>query len=243
LGVLRLDFITLFPEVILASTSSSILSRAEAKGLVKFRAVNPRDYTYDRNHKVDDTPYGGQPGMLIRAEPVALAVESVLEDTGAAVIVTDPAGRQFRQEDAARLSKFGQIVFLCGHYEGFDERVIARYATHAYSIGDYVLTNGEMPALVMADSVARLLPGVLGDEASLLADSYNGAMLSAPNFTRPEVWRGEPVPDVLKSGNHEAIADWRACESRKITSRLRPEMLARADITLPPPKRVRRTSE
>lgn len=238
--MLRLDFITLFPEVILPSIKSSMLARAASRGLVEFQTVNPRDYTYDRHAKVDDTPFGGEPGMLIKAEPVAQAIESVLRPD-AAVVLTDPAGMAFAQSSAQELTQFDQILFVCGHYEGIDDRVCQRFVTHRFSIGDYVLTNGEMPALVMADAVVRLLPGVLGDEGSLAADSYHGSMLSAPNYTRPEVWRDESIPAVLKSGDHKKIVGWRVEQSLSITKANRPDLLAQADFSLPPkPKRRRK---
>jgi tRNA (guanine37-N1)-methyltransferase len=227
---MTVDFLTLFPATVRAVLGEGILARAEAAGLARFRTVNPRDFCYDRHQKVDDSPFGGEPGMLIRAEPVTFALESLSIDETTAVVLTDPAGRPFRQRDARELSGRKHIVFLCGHYEGFDHRVKTELATHAFSIGDYVLTNGEMPALVMADSIVRLLPGVLGNASSLDADCHADGLLSAPNYTRPEVWRDIPVPDVLRGGNHAAIARWRREQALRLTRELRPDLLASAPL-------------
>ena len=226
-----MDFVTLFPQMVLAASGHSILGRAQAAGHVAFRAFNPRDYAYDRHRKVDEAPYGGGPGMLLKAEPVALALEALQPVEGAAVVLTDPSGSLFDQAAARELSERPQVVFLCGHYEGFDHRVRTRLATHVLSIGDYVLTNGELPALVMADAVTRLLPGVLGNEGSLEVDSHSGeGLLGAPNFTRPEVWRGERVPDVLLSGDHQAIARWRHEQALRLTQELRPELMKHSGL-------------
>lgn len=213
-----------------APLGHSILGRATEKGAVSFGFANPRDFTYDRHQKVDDTPFGGEPGMLIKAEPTAIALESLGLAEDAAVILTDPAGLPFTQASARELSGRSHIVFLCGHYEGFDHRVKTQLATHAFSIGDYVLTNGELPALVMADAIVRLLPEVLGNEGSLAADSHSDGLLSAPNYTRPDVWRGEAVPEVLKSGNHGAIARWRREQALRATREVRPDLLASARL-------------
>jgi tRNA (guanine37-N1)-methyltransferase len=227
----RIDFVTLFPEMVLAVLRQSMLGRAQRSGLLHVSAVDPRDFTYDRHQKVDDSPFGGQPGMLIRPEPVARAIGS-LGTTGASeVVLTAPTGRPFDQAAASQLSSAPHIVFLCGHYEGFDHRVETVLSTSVYSIGDYVLTNGELPALVMADAVARLIPGVLGDEASLESDSHSDGLLSAPNYTRPENWDGNPVPEVLRSGDHGAISRWRRAESLRITADVRPDLLAKARLT------------
>jgi tRNA (guanine37-N1)-methyltransferase len=226
----RVDFVTLFPEMLSAPLGHSILGRAAASGRVAFRTANPRDYAYDRHQKVDDTPFGGEPGMLIRAEPVALAIESLSPAEDAAVVLTDPAGLPFTQSNAQQLSQRSQVVFLCGHYEGIDHRIKTRLCTHAFSIGDYILTNGEMPALVMADAIVRLLPGVLGNAASLEADSHSDGLLSAPNYTRPEVWRDEAVPAVLRSGDHKAVAKWRREQALRLTRDVRPDLLAKARL-------------
>lgn len=242
------------------------MARAESAGHVEFSVVNPRNYTYDPHKKVDDIPYGGHPGMLMKAEPVALAIEAIkgsgsrkdnspspfLEaesesnkvDAGwpsvdkgggvgvgvpdqeekVAIILTEPSGIPFTQAHAQALSKYDQIIFVCGHYEGIDHRIEETFATHVFSIGDYILTNGELPALVMADAVTRLLPGVLGNENSLDEESFQNNLLGAPNYTRPEVWRGKAIPEVLKSGNHKAIDKWRLEESKRRTKERRPDL-------------------
>jgi tRNA (guanine37-N1)-methyltransferase len=229
----RIDFVSLFPEMILPSLAHSILRRAQEAERVQFRAVNPRDFCYDRHQKVDDAPFGGEPGMLIRPEPVAAALEWLAQgqEAASAVVLTAPTGKLFNQAAATDLARLNRVVFLCGHYEGFDHRVETQLATHVFSIGDYVLTNGEMPALVMADAIVRLLPGVLGDPGSLQADSFNDGLLSAPNYTRPEVWQGEAVPAVLKSGDHKAIAKWRREQSLNITASIRPDLLSKANLS------------
>jgi tRNA (guanine37-N1)-methyltransferase len=229
--MLRVDFVTLFPGIVQAALSDSIMARAVEKAAVRFSIANPRDFCYDAHQKVDDTPYGGEAGMLIRAEPVALALESLDARKGsAAIVLTAPTGSLFDQSAARELAGFQHIALLCGHYEGFDHRVESSLATHVFSIGDYVLTNGELPALVIADAVVRLLPGVLGSERSIEADSFADGMLSAPNYTRPENWRGLEVPAVLRSGDHAAIRRWRREQSLRLTLRRRPELLARARL-------------
>lgn len=230
----RVDFVTLFPEMVRPALSHSILGRASANGLVEFGMANPRDFCHDRHLKVDDKPFGGEPGMLIRAEPVVRAVEwlvSVGSNRQPAVVLTAPTGRTFDQAAARELAEFTHVIFLCGHYEGIDHRVEESLCTHVLSIGDYVLTNGELPALVMADALVRLLPGVLGSSASLDADSFSDGLLSAPNYTRPESWRGMDVPPVLLSGDHKKIAQWRRAYALRLTRDLRPDLLARTKLT------------
>lgn len=227
--MLRIDFLTLFPEVVLGAARHSILSRAEQEGKVAFNAVNPRDFTYDRHGKVDDSPYGGASGMLISVEPVHLALRSIGIDPNpsgkVAVVLTDPTGMTYTQAQAQHLSQMERVVFLCGHYEGFDDRVRQLFATHVYSIGDYVLTGGEFPALVMADSIVRILPGALGSEGSLHQDSHSDGLLSAPNFTRPEEYLGLKVPEVLMGGDHKKIAQWKRRQSLEVTRANRPDLL------------------
>jgi tRNA (guanine37-N1)-methyltransferase len=227
---MELTFITLFPDHIRPWATGSIIGRACDSGALKIHYRNPRDYTYDRHHKVDDAPYGGQPGMLIRAEPVALAIES-LDRTPEVVILTDPAGIPFRQSDAVRLSEAKSIALICGHYEGVDDRIADEFCALRFSIGDYVLTGGELPAMVMADAIVRILPGVLGDPASLMADSHSDGLLSAPNYTVPVEWRGREVPSVLRSGNHAEIAEWRRTQALLQTQRHRPDLFCQAAIT------------
>ncbi len=204
---------------------TSMTGRAEAKGIVRYVASDPRDFTTDNHRTVDDKPYGGGPGMVMKPEPVALAIDSLnLPDT-AEVILTDPVAPLFTQGDAVALSDNRDVVFVCGHYEGIDERIRERYATKVFSIGDYILTGGELPALVMADSIVRLLPGVLGCEDSLNIDSYSNNLLSYPQYTRPENWRGMGIPEVLKSGHHKEIEKWRREQSELRTREFRPDLL------------------
>lgn len=230
----RVEFVTLFPEMVMATLGHSILGRASEAGVVEFRTANPRDFCHDRHAKVDERPFGGEPGMLIRAEPVARAVEWLDRDSNhvkKAVVLTAPTGRTFDQNAARELAAFDRVTFLCGHYEGIDHRVEEAICTHVFSIGDYVLTNGELPALIMADAMVRLLPGVLGSAESLDADSFSDGLLSAPNYTRPAVWRGREVPAELTRGDHKAIARWRRKRSLQLTRDLRPDLLAKAKLT------------
>lgn len=229
---MRFGFVTLFPAEIAAHMGSSILGRAADKGIISWEAANPREFAYDAHRKTDDTPYGGEPGMLMRAEPVRLALSHLLgahllggevrsrEDLPArtAVVVTEPGGRLFEQKMANGWAELDRVIFVCGHYEGIDHRFEERFATDVVSIGDFVLTGGELPALVMADAVARRVPGTLGAAGSLDADSFSGGRgVSAPNYTRPPVWLGEPVPEVLLSGDHARIAAWREAQAEART--------------------------
>jgi tRNA (guanine37-N1)-methyltransferase len=225
---MRIDFVTLFPEMVLGALEHSITQRAQNSGAAIYGAANPRDFTTDKHRTVDDNPFGGGPGMLMKAEPVALAIESL--GSADAIVMTDPTGLRFEQKDAQGLSALDHVVFVCGHYEGIDDRVRQRCATHVFSIGDFVLTNGEMPALVMADAIVRLLPGVLGSEESLGIDSHSDGLLSAPQFTRPEVWRDITVPSVLLSGNHKEIEQWKRRESLRLTREQRPDLFGRAEL-------------
>ncbi len=223
-------FVTLFPEMVQEALSHSIMSRAVAAGAVKFETANPRDFATDKHRSVDDSSYGGGPGMVMMAPLIASALESLKPGPDAAVVLCDPAGLPFDQSVARGLASFTHIVFICGHYEGVDERVRTLLATHVYSIGDYVLTGGELPALVMADAVVRLLPGVLGDPGSHEDDSHADGLLGFPLFTRPETFRGERVPGVLLSGDHGAIRKWRRARQINRTRALRPDLFAKADI-------------
>jgi len=230
--VLRIDFVTLFPEMMLGAARHSMLKRAEDSGLVAFGAVDPRSFAADRHRTVDDTPFGGGPGMLMKPEPLDAAIRSILPQPakGTAVVMPDPTGTPFTQNDAAELAGSGHVVFVCGHYEGIDERIADKWVTHRFSIGDYVLTGGELPALVMADAIVRLVPGVLGDAASLAIDSHADGLLSAPQYTRPDVWEGLEVPTVLRSGDHGAIAKWKRRQALLATRQRRPDLFARANL-------------
>ena len=229
--MLRVDFVTLFPEMVLDALSHSIMSRAVKAGAVEFGTSNPRDFVHDKHKTVDGTNYGGGPGMVMMAPPIKDAIDALQPGAKTPVILCDPAGEKFTQRAAQALSKEDRLIFLCGHYEGVDDRVRTQLATHVYSIGDYVLTGGELPALVMADSVVRLLPGVLGDPASLEDDSHADGLLGFPLFTRPEEFMGEQVPDVLRSGNHKEIAKWRRQRQVQATRTRRPDLFCQADLS------------
>lgn len=217
---LRADVLTIFPEACEPYLSASILGRARRAGILDVRVHQLRDWTHDKHHRVDDKPFGGGPGMVMKVEPfhdalVALGLRTkkgakTAKAKKARVILTSAKGKPFTQADARRLARYGRLVFLCGRYEGVDERVAAKLADEERSIGPYVLTGGELPALVMLDAVARLRPGVLGKEASLAEESWSdGATTEYPQYTRPEAYLGWKVPDVLLSGDHKKIAEWR----------------------------------
>lgn len=206
------------------------MGRAVAGGAVEFRQFDPRDHATDKHRSVDDTPYGGGPGMVLMAPLVAAALAQTEPGPATAVVLTDPAAPRFDQEAASTLAGLDHVVFVCGHYEGIDERVRSTLCTHAYSIGDFVLTGGELPALVMADAIVRLLPGVLGDPRSHQDDSHSDGLLGFPLFTRPLEFNGETVPDVLVSGNHGEIARWRRRQQIMRTRANRPDLFAQADL-------------
>ena len=229
--MLRIDFVSLFPEMVLGAARHSILKRAEEAEIVHFGAVNPREFTHDKHRTVDDDPFGGGPGMLMKCEPLGAAIDSLLPDENTAVVMTYPTGAPFSQAAAHELAGKPRIIFVCGHYEGIDDRIRRLYATHTFSIGDFVLTGGELPALVMADAVVRLLPGSLGCSESLGADSHAEGLLSAPQFTRPESFKGEQVPEVLRSGDHGAVQRWRRGEALRTTRARRPDLFWRARLT------------
>lgn len=202
----------------------SMMKRAERMGKVRFRAVNPRDFTKDRHQTTDDRPYGGGSGMVMMAPPLFEAVESVVTP-GARVIFMTPQGRRFGQERAVEFAGCGHLIFVCGHYEGVDERVAEHLATDEVSIGDYVLTNGTLAAAVVIDAVVRLIPGVLGAENGAADESFNGGLLEYPQYTRPADFRGMKVPGVLLGGDHEKIGAWRSREALRRTKTRRPDLL------------------
>lgn len=219
--------LTLFPEMIEQGLHTSILGRAMERGLITLETVDIRDYTEDRHRKVDDYPYGGGAGMVMQAEPVYQACEAVqrrIAGKRARVIYVTPQGHVFHQAMAEELSREEDLIFLCGHYEGIDERVLEEVVTDYVSIGDYVLTGGELPAMVMIDAISRLVPGVLSNEASAEFESFHDNLLEYPQYSRPEVWRGKPVPPVLLSGNHDRIEDWRKEHSILRTKERRPDL-------------------
>jgi tRNA (guanine37-N1)-methyltransferase len=228
---MRFDIFTLLPEVFPPYLESSILNRARQRDLIDVRVHNIRDWTHDRHHVTDDTPYGGGGGMVMKPEPVFEAVESVLGPQPACpVILLTPQGRVFDQSLAQEYSRFEQIALVCGRYEGWDERIRAHLATDELSVGDFVLTGGELPALIVVDALSRLIPGVLGDPDGASDDSHASGLLEYPHYTRPPEFRGWGVPEVLLSGDHGKIAKWRREQSLLRTLQRRPDLLDKADL-------------
>ena len=225
--------LTLFPEMITNGLETSILGRAAAKGIVSFEAVNIRDYTLERHGKVDDYPYGGGAGMVMQAEPIYRAYAALVEKIGKKprVIYMTPQGQTFNQRIAEDLAKEEDLVFLCGHYEGVDERVLEMIATDYLSAGDYVLTGGELPAMMMIDCISRLVPGVLNNNVSAEFETFHDNLLEYPQYTRPEVFMGKKVPDILLSGHHANVEKWRREQSIIRTLKNRPELLEDAVLS------------
>ena len=218
--------LTLFPEMVMQGLHTSSLGRAVERQHISIEAVNIRDYTTDKHGKVDDYTYGGGAGMLMQAQPVYDAWLSVAERTAskARVIYVTPQGQTFHQEMAKEFAKEEDLIFLCGHYEGIDERVLEEIVTDYVSIGDYVLTGGELPAMVMIDAVARLVPGVLHNDESAATESFHNDLLEYPQYSRPEVWRDKRVPEILLSGNHAKVDEWRLAQSIERTRQRRPDL-------------------
>ncbi len=228
---MRIDLVTIFPRFCDGPLGEGIVRRAIDRGLVDVRVHDLRDYTTDRHRSVDDVSYGGGPGMVFKPEPLFRAVDAIRAEAGIdAVILTSPQGRPFTQAAAERLAALGHIVVLCGRYEGVDDRVREALATEALSIGDFVLSGGELPALVIVDAVVRLQPGAVGDEDSVEEDSFSRGLLDYPHYTRPAEFRGWRVPDVLMSGNHAEIRRWRKREALARTLALRPDLLPSAEL-------------
>jgi tRNA (guanine37-N1)-methyltransferase len=238
---MQFEVFTLLPEIFPPYLESSILNRARQKGLIDVRVHNIRDYTHDKHHTTDDTPYGGGGGMVMKPEPVFEAVETVLglaslqtqpeTASNIPIILLTPQGRVFTQRIAEELSRYERIVLLCGRYEGIDERIREHLVTDEISIGDYVLTGGELPALMIIDAVSRLLPGVLGDPTGAEDDSHSMGLLEYPHYTKPPEFRGWKVPDVLASGNHAKINKWRREQAITRTFNKRPDMLEKAELS------------
>ena len=257
---MRFDILTLFPGMFVGPFNASILKRARERGYINIHIYNIRSFAFDKHRVTDDYPYGGGAGMVMKVEPLVAGVEAVLGDTPAAaaaevdiwsgapagvpqsaladkaprVILLTPSGKRFDQELALELAREPRLVFLCGHYEGIDERVRQTIVTDELSIGDYVLTGGELAAMVVVDAVARLQPGVLGDAESHRDESFSpetGSLLEYPHYTRPPVWRGQAVPDVLLSGNHAAIARWRREQALRRTLETRPDLIERSPLS------------
>jgi len=221
---MQIDIITLFPEICRAPLNESMMKRAQESGALRLRIHNLREWTTDKHHTVDDSPYGGGQGMVMKPEPVFAAVESLLKDSSKVVLMT-PQGHKLDQQMAREFSAEEHLIIVCGHYEGIDHRVVDHLVNAEISIGDYVLTNGAIAAVVFVDAVARLLPGVLGHEQSALDDSFSSGLLEAPQYTRPAEFLGWKVPEILLSGNHEEIVAWRKSEARRRTRENRPDLL------------------
>ena len=231
---MHFHIMTLFPEMVLQGLHTSILGKAAQKGILTMDAVNIRDFTKDKHLKVDDYPYGGGAGMVMQAQPVFDAYQSIKDRIGYAprTIYLTPQGPCFHQEMAKQMAKEEHLVFLCGHYEGIDERVLVEFVTDYVSIGDYVLTGGELPAMVMVDAISRMVPGVLTNEESGETESFEGNLLEYPQYTRPAEWNGKKVPDVLLSGDHVKIEAYRREQSILRTKQFRPDLLKKADLTI-----------
>jgi tRNA (guanine37-N1)-methyltransferase len=228
----RFDIVTIFPRMVEAGIAEGVISRGLERGLLDVKIHDLRDFTTDRHRSVDDVPYGGGPGMVMKPEPLLRAVEHVRATRGVAdtVVLLTPQGRPFTQVEAERLGRLGHVVLLCGRYEGMDERVRELVATEELSIGDYVLSGGELAALVVVDAVSRLVPGVVGDEQSVAEDSFSRGLLDYPHYTRPAEVAGRRVPDVLLSGHHAEVRRWRRKAALARTLARRPELLERARL-------------
>jgi tRNA (guanine37-N1)-methyltransferase len=228
---MQIDLLTLFPEFFVSPLRQSMLRRAQLLGKVSFRVLNLRDFATDRHRVTDDRPYGGGPGMVLKPEPVVAAIRRVRqEDPRVRVILLSPAGALFDQKRARDLAQYPRLLLVCGHYEGVDERV-RHFVDEDLSIGDYVLTGGEVAALVVVDAVTRLIPGVLGGEGATEEESFQTGLLEYPHYTRPRVFEGLAVPEILLSGDHARVARWRREEALKRTARLRPDLLVRARLS------------
>jgi tRNA (guanine37-N1)-methyltransferase len=223
--MMRFDVVSLFPRMFLGPLQESILSRAQRRGLVTIYLHQLRDYAFDRHQMTDDMPYGGGAGMVMKPEPLFRAVESLAPSAATPIILLSPQGRTLDQATVRGLAEHSRLVLICGHYEGFDERIRDHLVSDEISIGDYVLTGGELAAMVVIDAVSRWLPGVLGDEESARQDSYAHDLLEGPQYTRPASFRGWEVPEILRSGNHAAIAAWKRQQALERTARRRPDLL------------------
>jgi tRNA (guanine37-N1)-methyltransferase len=229
---MKFDVVTIFPQMIEGGLAEGVVARGRERGLIDIAVHDLREFTTDRHRSVDDVPYGGGPGMVMKPEPLVKAVDRIRETRGVpdVVIVTSPQGRRFSQDEAVRLSGLSHVVLLCGRYEGMDERVLTLVGADELSIGDYVLSGGELPALVIVDAVSRLVPGVVGDEQSVEEDSFSRGLLDYPHFTRPAEFAGLKVPDVLLSGHHAEVRRWRKKAALARTLARRPELLAQAAL-------------
>ncbi|HHV50110.1 MAG TPA: tRNA (guanosine(37)-N1)-methyltransferase TrmD [Candidatus Avimonas sp.] len=230
---MRIDLMTLFPDMCETVLNESIIGRARKKGAIEIYTHQIRDYTLNKQKQVDDYPYGGGMGMVMNAQPIADCFRAVCEKAGSRphLIYMSPQGTVLTQKKARELAQLPSICILCGHYEGVDQRVLDAFVDEEISIGDYVLTGGELPALVLIDCIARMVPGVLSDEACFTEESHYSGLLEYPQYTRPAVWEGREVPEILLSGHHEKIAEWRREQSLIRTFRLRPDLLEHAELT------------
>ncbi|MDX8365042.1 tRNA (guanosine(37)-N1)-methyltransferase TrmD [Cytobacillus sp. IB215665] len=230
---MKIDILTLFPEMFEGVFGHSILKKAQDKEAVSLKATNFREYTTNKHGKVDDYPYGGGAGMVLTPQPIFSAIEDLSKEinTNPRIILMCPQGEKFNQSKAKELSTEDHIVFICGHYEGYDERIREHLVTDEISIGDFVLTGGELASMVVIDSVVRLLPGVLGNDESAVEESFSMGLLEHPQYTRPANFQDHQVPDVLLSGNHQRISEWRQKESLRRTLLRRPDLLSQADLT------------
>ncbi|OKP83872.1 tRNA (guanosine(37)-N1)-methyltransferase TrmD [Paenibacillus sp. P32E] len=233
---MRIDVLTLFPEMCEGVFGTSILGKAREKGIVSLNAVNFRDFSGNKHNSVDDTPYGGGGGMVLKPDPIFAAVEHVLAVLGnqkkPRIILMCPQGQTYTQQMAEELAQEEHLIFICGHYEGYDERIREHLVTDELSIGDYVLTGGELPALTVIDSIVRLQPGALGNETSAVTDSFSTGLLEYPHYTRPAEFRGWKVPDILLSGHHANIEVWRREQALQRTLERRPDLLETAELTV-----------
>lgn len=229
---MKIDVLTLFPGMFTGPLDESIVHRARQQGRLNLRVINLRDYTHDRHRTVDDRPFGGGPGMLLKPEPIFEAVED-LRSEATRVVLLSPAGRRFDQALARTWAQEAHLLLICGSYEGVDERVRTGLVDVEVSIGDYVLTNGALPAMVVIDAVTRLIPGVLGKDESAAEESFSRGELEYPQYTRPAEFRGMKVPEILLSGNHAEIAAWRAAQAQQLTRQRRPDLMLAAELELP----------
>lgn len=229
--MMKIDYLTLFPEMFDGVLNHSILKRAQDKNIIEVNTVNFRDYAENKHNQVDDYPYGGGQGMVLKPEPVFNAMKDLKHTDKTRVILMCPQGRPFSQAIAEELSEAEHIVFICGHYEGYDERIRENLVTDEISMGDYVLTGGELPAMTMTDAIVRLIPGVLGNEQSHQDDSFSDGLLEFPQYTRPREYKGMTVPDVLLSGNHANIEKWRHAQKLIRTLHKRPDLLEKYQLS------------
>lgn len=241
---MKIHIMTLFPDMVMDGLNTSILARAMEKQLVVIDAVNIRDYTTDKHKKVDDYTYGGGAGMLMQAQPIYDCYQKITSGRKVRTIYVTPQGRTFSQQMAKELASEEELVFLCGHYEGVDERVLEEIVTDYISIGDYVLTGGELPAMVMTDAIARLVPGVLNNDDSALTESFSDDLLEYPQYSRPEIWKGKQVPPILLSGDHAKVDAWRLEQSIARTRERRPDLYEKYMEKHPPvEKKIRRKKQ